>query len=145
MVEEPVLDLSLITAACRNGELGAIAELSGVLSNDLRHRHIKVQRGDTQLVGRGEHLPDSLIANFAYRMVQACHRESLTPPKDLVELLQLVLRQDRPPANSQRRYVHRLEAIRYLREHPTAGVRDIALAVGVNPSTITRWKKAGKL
>jgi len=145
MADEPVLALDLITAACRNGEIDAIVELSGILSADLRYRRLKSERGDTQLVERGEHLPDSLISNFAYRMVQACHRESQAPPEELVELLQLVLGQDRPPAKSDRRYIQRLEAIQYVRQHPDAGVRQIAAAVGVSPSTVSRWKTAGKL
>ena len=145
MSDEPVLALDLINAACRDGEAGAVTELSVVLSNDIRHRKTKSQRGDSQLVARGEHLPESLTSNFAYRMVQACHREGQALPKDLVELLQLILKQDRPPAKSDRRYIQRLEAIQFVRQNPKAGVRQIAAAVGVAPSTVSRWRAAGKL
>jgi len=59
--------------------------------------------------------------------------------------MQLLLKQDRPPQRSERRFVKRMDAINYLREHPGAGVREIAQAVGVAPSTVSRWKKQGKI
>ena len=94
---------------------------------------------------RGAFLPDSLIGNFAYRMLRACGRNGLPPPPERVELMQLLLKQDRPPQRSERRFEKRMNAINYLREHPGAGVREIAQAVGVAPSTVSRWKKQGKI
>jgi hypothetical protein len=35
------------------------------------------------------HIPDSDVANFAYRMLQACHRRGMPPPVELVELFKV--------------------------------------------------------
>ena len=93
----------------------------------------------------GEALPDSLIGNYAYRMLRACARNHVPPPNELADLMQLLLKQDRPPQRSERRYVKRMDALNYVREHPGAGVREIAQAVGVAPSTVSRWRKQNRI
>jgi hypothetical protein len=139
------IDPNLIRAACADGDQGAIEEFSTTLSSNLAHREILTRQGETHLVARGKILPDSLISNFAYRMLRACGRKDLPPPAVLVDLMQRLLKQDRPPQRSERRYVQRMEAINHLKEFPGAGVRAIARAVGVRPSTVSRWKKQGKI
>ena len=138
-------DPDLIRAACADGDEAAIVEFCTTLSGNLVQRETLTRQGETHLVVRGEFLPDSLIGNFAYRMLRACSRNGLPPPTELVDLMQLLLKQDRPPQRSERRFVKRMDAINYLREHPGAGVREIARAVGVAPSTVSRWKKQGKI
>ena len=59
--------------------------------------------------------------------------------------MQLLLKQDRPPQRSERRYVKRMDALNYVREHPGAGVRETAQAVGVAPSTVSRWRKQNRI
>lgn len=78
-------------------------------------------------------------------MLRACSKAEAPAPPELIDLYQHILRQDRPPSNSDRRYIQRLEAIQYLKEHPNAGIRELARAVQVSPSTVTRWKQNGKL
>ena len=138
-------DPNFIRAACADGDKAAIEDFSTTLSGNLVNREKRIRQGDTHLVVRGEFLPDSLIGNFAYRMLRACSRNGLPPPTELVDLMQLLLKQDRPPQRSERRFVKRMDAINYLREHPGAGVREIARAVGVAASTVSRWKKQGKI
>lgn len=145
MIDDPVIDLKLIRAACNHGNKAAVEELSDTLVNNIRLRDTRTKRGDTHLVMRGAFLSDRLIGNFAYRMLRACSRTDLPPPETLVDLMQQLLRQDRPPAKSERRYTQRLEAIGYLNENPNAGIREIARTVGVNPSTVGRWRAAGKI
>ena len=145
MIDDPVLDPKLIRSACANGNKAAVEELSNILVNNIHLRDTRTKSGSTHLVMRGEFLSDSLIGNFAYRMLRACNQTDLPPPKVLVDLMQLLLDQSRPPAKSERRYVQRLEAINYLKDNPKAGIREIARAVRVSPSTISRWKAAGKL
>ena len=136
MASKPEFDPDLIRAACADGHEGAIVEFCTTLSGNLVHRETLTRQGETHLVVRGEFLPDSLIGSFAYRTLRACGQNGLPPPPELVELMQLLLKQDRPPQRSERRYVKRMDAINYLREHPGAGVREIAQAVGVAPSTV---------
>jgi len=145
MAAKPEFDPDLIRAACADGDEGAIVEFCTTLSGNLVQRETLTRQGETHLVVRGEFLPDSLIGNFAYRMLRACGRNGLPPPTELVDLMQLLLKQNRPPQRSERRFVKRMDAINYLREHPGAGVREIARAVGVAPSTVSRWKKQGKI
>ena len=78
-------------------------------------------------------------------MVRVLTKNGQVPPQELSDLFQVLLRQDRPPSNSDRRYVQWLEAVRYLKDEPTAGVREIANKVGVSPSTVSRWRQNGKL
>ena len=141
----PRFDPDLIRAACTDGDARAIEEFSTTLSGNLVQRETRTRQGETQLVVRGEALPDSLIGNYAYRMLRACARNHVPPPNELADLMQLLLKQDRPPQRSERRYVKRMDALNYVREHPGAGVREIAQAVGVAPSTVSRWKKQGKI
>jgi hypothetical protein len=145
MPKEPILDIGLIKRACSDGEANAIVDLSQTLCTNLAQRNIQVSKGRTQVVGRGEFLSDSLINNFAYRMLKACQRTKQVPPLELVELFQISLNQDRRPAKSDRRYMQWLEAVAFMKENPEAGVREIARTVDVNPSTVSRWKQTGKL
>ena len=84
-------DPDLIRAACADGDEGAIVEFCTTLSGNLVQRETLTRQGETHLVVRGEFLPDSLIGNFAYRMLRACGRNGLPPPTELVDLLQLLL------------------------------------------------------
>ena len=141
----PRFDPDLIQAACSDGDARAIEEFSTTLSGNLVQRETRTRQGETQLVARSEALPDSLIGNYAYRMLRACSRSRVPPPNELVELMQLLLKQDRPPQRSERRFVKRVDAIDYVRGHPGAGVREIAQAVGVAPSTVSRWRKQNRI
>ena len=86
------------------------------------------------MASSGEYLPDSLIGNFAYRMVRVLAKTNQSPPQDLANLFQVLLRQDRPPSRSDRKYMELLEARKYLMENPTAGIRQTATQVGVSQS-----------
>ena len=145
MAARPEFDPEVIVAACTDGDESAIEELCATLSGNLVQRETRSKQGETHLVVRGESLPDSLIGNYAYRMLRACARSHVPPPTELVDLLQLLLKQDRPPQRSERRFVKRMDTIDYVREHPGAGVREIAQAVDVAPSTVSRWRKQGKI
>ena len=139
-------DLAPFTYLGRSdGDARAIEEFSTTLSGNLVQRETRTRQGETQLVVRGEALPYSLIGNYAYRMLRACARNQVPPPNGLADLMQLLLKQDRPPQRSERRYVKRMDALNYVREHPGAGVREISQAVGVAPSTISRWRKQKKI
>ncbi len=140
MAATPALDPNLIKGACADGDMAAMEDICTTLSGNIRQRQAQVEQSETQLVGRGEFLSDSLIANFAYRMLRACQQNNISPPVGLVDLFQLLLKQDRRPQRSELRYLQRMDALAFLQDHPEAGVREIARSVGVSPSTVTRWK-----
>jgi hypothetical protein len=77
----PRFDPDLIQAACTDGDARAIEEFSTTLSGNLVQRETRTRQGETQLVVRGEALPDSLIGNYAYRMLRACARNHVPPPQ----------------------------------------------------------------
>lgn len=129
----------VILAACRDGDPEAIGDLCDSILVSLRQRS---GTGPSPVRGHSQ-IPDSDVSNFVYRMIKACHKRSIPPPAELVELLQVHLSQDRPPAGRGERSVQRAEAIRYREANPKASLRAIARAVGVSPSTITEWKRAG--
>ena len=144
-VEIPEFHSDLIEAACSDGDKAAIEEICTTLIGNLLRRTARAREGETHLVMRGKFLADRLIGNFAYRMLRACSRNNLPPPDELVELIQQLLKQDHPPQRSERRYAQRMDAKNLVRKNPGAGVREIAEAVGVAPSTVSRWKKDGKI
>lgn len=145
MIHEPIIDVELIKSACTKGKIDAVTELSTNLYNNLRQRNSAEKRGKLHLASSGKYLPDSVIGNFAYRMVRVLADTNQPPPQELADLLKALLNQDRPPSKSDRRYVQRLEAIQYLKINPSTSDRKVAAQVGVSPSTISRWKKANKL
>lgn len=152
----PVLSLDVIESACNDGDPQAIKDLSETLWWNLTRRQERrlaarpkakrKQEGDpAQIPLRKDDLPDQLIKYFAYKMLKSCGREKHVPPPELIRLFQIVLGQDKKPAGSARKYVQRLEAMRYLTENPDASDSDIAEEVGVNRATVGRWRKGGLL
>ncbi len=133
----PRFNREMIEAACRDGEADAINNLSNAILVALRKR----QSDDWPHPISHGHIADSEAANFAYRMLQACERQQRPPSRTLVELFQVILKQDRPPHRRTLKYVQREEARRYVKSHPGAGVREIARVAGVSPSTVSRWGK----
>ncbi len=140
----PRFDLNLINSACGEGNATAIAKLSGkiaMLCDSARVALRDRQPSQKHPVIRHNEISDSEAANFAYRMLKACGRRKIPPPSELVDLFQIILKQDRPPHRRTRRWVPREEARRYLCENPKATVRDIARCAKVAPSTVSRWFK----
>jgi hypothetical protein len=86
-------------------------------------------------------------------MLRACQRAAIPPPKELVDLFQILFELDRPPQKGVPvGPVSR--ASEFLKENPTASLRDVAdyvnqdkpeTAQKVAASTISRWKRNGLL
>ncbi len=144
----PRFDLNLINSACGEGNATAIAKLSGkiaMLCDSARVALRDRQPSQKHPVIRDNEISDSEAANFAYRMLKACAQRKIPPPSELVDLFQIILKQDRPPHRRTRRWVQREDAQRYLYKNPNAKVRDIACYVNVAPSTVSRWLKDERL
>ena len=136
-MRSPSLDINLIRRACVEGDLAAIEELANTLrSNEARRR----SRSAPHLTRR--EIEPNLVAHFLFRLIRACHGHGHVPPRELAELAQVHLGQDRPPAGSARRYVQRLEAEQYFREEPDLTNAEIARRLGVNRSSVGRWREA---
>jgi hypothetical protein len=134
----PRFDPELIRRACSEGDRQAIANLSLTIHSALRAR---------PTTHPGTHgIPDSEASNFAYRMLRACERNGQVP-QELVDLLQVILKQDRPPRRGHglRKLTARQAALEYKQKHRNASLREIAKAHNVNVSTVSRWNRSGKL
>jgi hypothetical protein len=149
---EPVIDPKLVRAACRDGDLKAIVDLSSAIRGRVIRRQMRLMRARREGKGaeynsqlRPDELNDSTVRNLTYRMLKACGDQGHVPPSELLNVLQYALSYDRPPAKSERRYVARNEAVEYLKHNPGASNREIARHVNVHPGTVGRWRKAGKL
>jgi hypothetical protein len=140
---------AMIKAACGDGDAGAIRALSESIRVALRDRPAL---GAAPVINGGG-LGDSDAANFAYRMLRACQRAAIPPPRELVDLFQILFEQDRPPQKGVSAVLVS-RAKEFLASHLGASLRDIADHVNegraegapkVAASTISRWKKAGLL
>jgi hypothetical protein len=133
-----LFDESSISAACADGDVQAIRDLCSSIRVALRDR----PGLGAAPVRAGGGLGDSDAANFAYRMLRACQRVQIAPPAELVDLFQILLKQDRGPLGG-------IDAIKlgavkeYLDQNPNAGINKIERETGVSKKTILRWREAG--
>jgi hypothetical protein len=137
---KPRYSEALIKAACRDGDPAAIAELATRIASEWKAREAARKEGKGGLYRALGYIPESLAANFVYRMVKA-YNPSL--PVELVEALQLVLKQDRvPPEGHDLRYD---EAEAILQEEPGIKERELAERVRLPRSSIAEWRKRRQL
>jgi hypothetical protein len=144
-----LFDEGLIKAACGDGKADAIRALSENIRVAIRDR---AARGAAPVINGGG-LGDSDAANFAYRMLRACQREAIPPPEALVDLFQILFKQDRKPQKGiDAGLLSKAQA--FLDANPVAGVHKIAAhlnegraegAPKVAGTTVSRWKKSGLL
>jgi hypothetical protein len=144
-----LFDETLIKSACADGDADAIRTLSGSIRVALRDRPAL----GAAPVRAGCSLGDSDAANFAYRMLRSCERMSIPPPKELVDLFQILFEQDRPPQKGVSAVLVSM-AKEFLALNPNASLRKIADHVNegrpekapkVAASTVSRWKNDGLL
>jgi hypothetical protein len=137
--KRPSFNPALIKAACADGNVQAIRDLSDAVRVAMRD-HPEIAAA----VRRGEALGDSDVANFAYRMLKSCHRHSIPPLRELVDLFQILLKQDRKARRSGSFNAGRASKVQaYVDQNPTAGVNKIERGTGVSKKTIGRWLENG--
>jgi hypothetical protein len=140
----PRFSLDLIRAACRDGDPEGIVNLSLAVAGAVKVRRAYEGRArkangtrSVPSVRAGGHISALDAGNYAYRMLRRCTERQIPPPAELVDLLQTLLGQDRPPLSGQS--IKREKAIEYLRANPEATTREVAKIVGVDHTTIVRW------
>jgi hypothetical protein len=114
---------------------------SELLGHVIARGHEETQ-GATHLVGRGKYLPDSVVNDIASTLLLLCFTYAYVPPRDLGLLVQHQLKVDRPGKNVDRRYLQKIKAAKYFAINPNAPDGEVADAVGVDRSTVNRWRNA---
>lgn len=125
---EPMFDKELIKRACGDGDIDAMEELSGALLTQAKHN-------------KSLHpvVPNSLINNFAYRMLKRLHEIDRGPPELLIQLLQIQLSQDKAPQSFDWSSNQQMAA-EILAASPNTSINSLASQVSVDRQTIRRWK-----
>lgn len=137
------IDKTLIHEAIQ-GDLAAIAVLSRVLTREVTARSAAEREGHSALVRRGKNLPNSVVNDLAVAMLSMCSLHGVPVPISLCGIIQIQLGVDVGAANAPRRYFERANAAEYLARNPEATNTEVADAVGVNRSTVGRWRKDSK-
>jgi hypothetical protein len=107
----------------------------------LRERLNMLRRAKSAPVRVGKMLSRSDIATIAIDLLRACRIFHRPPGVHLQSLIGELLEADRPKATSSRQFHARYQATWVLAENPKLGLRVLARLVGVNPSTISMWRR----
>ncbi len=100
-----------------------------------------IERGQGLPVGKGKALSPNIINNLICRIVRRCTLNGLVPPLRLWLLMRRHLGQDHLPGMDERGNFSRISAALYLAAKPDASDSEIASTVGVNRSTVWRWRQ----
>ena len=121
----------------------ACDELSLLLIEDAARRETLISSGASHLVGRKKVIPESIINETALLILGRCHDDGISPPYSLIVLLRLQL--DRlSPLNLLKADSSAFDlAALMLASNPSYTNRAIGRAVGVDQSTVGRWRKRG--
>jgi hypothetical protein len=131
---DPLFNKELIRSACGDGDVGAMADFSRLLLQQLPTKDGLVDDAPS----------NSQINSFAYRMLQRCHEHDIGPPEELVRLLQAQLGQDKRPQSFD--YSSRqIKVAQFFVDNPSASTRSVAAHFDVARKTIDNWKSDGTL
>ena len=132
--------------AVTTGHDAAVNErVAAWLREELR-RLRELEKQNASPVRRGQALSSLVIGDLAMTMVEAA---SFKPGKNLICLLQELLEVDRYRTANAKKRSPELEKALVLEAHMSLegkiiGVRELAKLVGVNPSTVTIWRKSAE-
>lgn len=129
----------LFNEAVLGGKIDAVEELARFLIDKRAEREqIKKKRG-ASIVRVERAISDSVISAYIIAMLDLCVRRHCIPPQALVDLVSVALKASGRPARQPRRAKAKSAAVQYVMMNPKAGVREVARAVGVVPSTAKGW------
>src|ERR1700730_12281241 len=135
------LDLALVEESL-NGEDDAIHALAGLLATHKSRREWFENKGQTALVRRGLGMPDSLINELALKMLEAfaetCDQSGII---ELAQLFRMQLAATGLPSTEVKTRDAMVLAALLLAENPDTSLRKIAGLIGVNVSTLSRWRE----
>jgi Homeodomain-like domain-containing protein len=97
--------------------------------------------GETHLAGRKKAMPDSLINEIALLMVESCGDSGTPPPQTLSILLRAQFNRIADPSFVSKDGRTRDLAILLYASDRTLSTREVARAVGVHHTTVSRWKQ----
>jgi hypothetical protein len=134
------LDLALVADAL-GGDGDAIQAVAELLARHKRDREWQEKKGETAIVRRGLGMPDSLINELALRMLEAladtCDQ---TGAHELAQLFRMQLAAAGLPTVEVKNRDAMVLAALLLAENPEISLRKIAPHIGVNASTVSRWR-----
>jgi hypothetical protein len=122
----------------------AIVELALQLLEARADRDSMEREGKTHLVRRQQAVPDSFINELALQMLGALMESDLPVSQPLYVLLRVQMNAGGYPANAPRDMHARKLAAIILGSDSSIAIRRLARALGVNPSTISRWRNDPK-
>jgi hypothetical protein len=107
----------------------------------LRAHLVKLRRANNAPVRVGKMLPRSTIATIAMEILDTNQLFGITPGGELIQLLRELLDVDKNKAKADRQFVARYEAAWILAQDERVPTRELARALGVNASSISRWRR----
>jgi hypothetical protein len=118
----------------------ACDELALVLLEKIIERKSVEESGETHAVGRGKAIPDSLVNEVALLMLASCAWDEFGPPFSLAVLLRAQLDRLGISTKLDVDVEPRQLAAVLLKSAPKLSIRKIAKAIGVAPSSVSRWQ-----
>ena len=111
-----------------------------LLENVVRREDFEAA-GETHLTGWGKVIPESLINELALLTLESCANNDATPPSSLLILLRAQLNRLESPIFIPKEAKARDLATLLYASDSTLSTREVARAVGVSHTTVSRWKK----
>lgn len=127
-----------------DGEPKEVAAFSLKLIDALRQKHEREKHGESQLASRGLAISDSLVCHYAYKMLEGIKLNDKKIPDELMELLALVLGETKnnqvgsDQKERDRREDILIEAAYLMHRNKSYSARNVAKALKISPSTVTR-------
>jgi hypothetical protein len=112
----------------------------GALAECLRFQLSQVRQSTAHPVGSGGLLAPSSISRIAMDMLETFALFGQAPAPELVDLIRLLLNVDKRKLKSDREFAPRDAAAWMIAQQPTLPIRQIARHVGVEPTSVMRWK-----
>jgi hypothetical protein len=148
------IDVKVIdTAICPSGDpilarmawdvenlIPAAEALAFLLRSELRQLKYAERRSSAKARTDPHLIPRSTIADVAWDLLQRSAWR-YPPGEALVDLIRELLNLENPKPKHPRRPEAQESAAKILAEDPTIGVAELAKAVGVNKSSVSRWIK----
>lgn len=122
-----------------DGKAEAVERVSQSLLTELARREEMTIHGETHVVSRGAAIPDSYVNHLAFLMLRACQWKGQSPPHLLCELIRVQLKVRVLDELETHAYEYELAA-GLVAENRNISNREVARLVGVDHTTIRRWR-----